>query len=49
MWNLRNNGTDNLIYKAEIEIELLKTNVRIPRRKRKDGMIGRLGLTYIHY
>ena len=49
MWNLRNNGIDNLIYKAEIETQLLRTNVWIPRRKGKSGMIGRLGLTCIHY
>ena len=42
-------GIDDLIYKAEIEIQTLRTNVWIPRGKVGMGSIRRLGLTCIYY
>ena len=31
MWNLRNIGISNLIYKAELATQMQRTNVWIPR------------------
>ena len=33
MWNLKKIGIDDIIYKAEIEIPMYRTNVWIPRKK----------------
>ena len=45
MWNLKKNkGTNELIYKTEIEVQMQKANLWI-----WGGGIGRLGLTYAHY
>ena len=34
MWNLKKNGIDDLIYKAEIEIQMQGTNIWTPRGKK---------------
>ena len=49
MWNLEKNGIDDLICKAEIETQIQKTNIWIPRGKQGVGGIGTLGLKHIHY
>lgn len=42
-------GIDDLIYKAEIETQTLRTNVWIPKGKVGMGSIRRLGLPCIYY
>jgi len=42
-------GIDNLLYKAEIETQTLRTNARMPRGKVGMGSIRRLGLTCMYY
>ena len=46
MWNLKND-TYELIYKAEIDSQIQKTNVWLPRREGGEW-IGDLGLTDSH-
>ena len=43
------NGTGEPVCKAEIESQMQRTNLWLPRGKEGSGMTGRLGLTYIHY
>ena len=33
MWNLKKNGMNELIYETEIDLQTLKTNLWLPRRK----------------
>ena len=40
MWNLKNNGTDELIYKREIKSQMWKTNLRLPGGKGINWEIG---------
>ena len=42
-------GTNELIYKTEIESQMQKTNLRLSRGKRVGRLIVRLGLTCTHY
>ena len=37
MWNLKKNGTNEPIYKTEIESQTQKTNLWIPRGKKREG------------
>ena len=49
MWNLKKKrNTNELIYKTEIDSQILKTNLWLPRRKRGGGQIRSMGLTYTH-
>ena len=45
---LKKNVTNELIYKAEIESQTLKTNLWYQRGKRREGEIRSLGLIYTH-
>ena len=40
MWNLKNNGTDELIYKREIKSQMWKANLRLPWGKGINWEIG---------
>lgn len=42
-------GIDDLLYKAEIETQVLRTNAWMPRRKEGMGSVRRLGLTCMCY
>ena len=37
-------GIDNLIYKAEIETQMYRTNIWIPRGKEEGGMNSEIGI-----
>ena len=37
MWNLKKNGTNELIYKTETDPQTLKTNLRLPKGKGGGG------------
>ena len=43
MQNLKKNGTNELIYKTEIESQMQKTNLWLPSRKRSEGERSKLG------
>ena len=45
VWNLKKTGIDFLIYKAEIETQMQRTNLWIRSRERGVSRAGRLGLT----
>ena len=48
MWTLKKNGTNELIYKTEVESKILKTNLWLS----EDGVgeiVRRLGLMYTPY
>ena len=46
---IQKNGRDELMCKAEIESQMQKTNLWLPRGKGRGGMNWRLGLTYTHF
>ena len=46
-WNPKNAGVYNLIYKAEVETQTLRTNIDV--KGRGVGRTGRLELTLVHY
>ena len=44
------NDTKELVYKTEADLQILKTNLWLPKGKcGGKGLIRSLGLTYIHY
>ena len=45
---IQKDGTDEPVCKAEIEIQMQRTNVWTPRGDGAGGMNWELGLTYIH-
>ena len=47
MWNLKKKDTNVLIYKAEIELQMWKTNLWSPRGKERRGINWEIG-TNIH-
>ena len=47
--NLKENDTNELIYKTEIDPQPQKTNLWLPKGKGGEGLIRSLGLTYTHY
>ena len=48
MWILKN-GTHELIYTTEIDSQILKANLWLPKGKEEEGYIRSFGLTYTHY
>ena len=49
IWNLKKNGTNELIYKTERELQMQKTNLWLPRCKGWGRINWILGLTCTHY
>ena len=47
IYGTQKSGVDELTCKAEVETQIQRTNVWIPRAE--EEMIERLGLTHIHY
>ena len=47
-WNLERYSRDELIFKAEIESQIYRTNLRLLSGEGGVGWIERLGLTYMH-
>ena len=49
MWTLKKKqGTNELIYKTEVEAQMQKVNLWLPKDG-GEGYIGRLGLIYTYY
>ena len=48
IYGIQKNGTDELICREEIEVQTQRTDVWI-QGKGQVGLIGKVGLTYIHY
>ena len=46
---IQKNGTNGLIYKAEIETQVQRANLWLPRRERGGGMNWEIGLTYRYF
>ena len=49
IWRKQKDGTNELIYKTEIESQMYKTILWLPVGERGWGKTGRLGITYTHY
>ena len=48
MWNVEKNDTNELTYKTEMDSQMSKTNLQLPKRKSwGEAWIG--GLAYAHY
>ena len=45
----KKNDTNELIYKTEIDSQILKANLWLPKGKEEEGYIRSFGLTCIHY
>ena len=46
---IKKNDTEEPTWKAEIETQMYRTDVFIPREEGRVGWAGRLGLTYMYY
>ena len=44
MWNLKKNGTNELIYKAETDSQTSKTNLWLPKGKHGGGISYEFGI-----
>ena len=42
-------GANELVYKTETELQMVKADLCLPGCKGMEGSTGRMGLIYIHY